>query len=503
MTRLSVFLTPCFFRSALALAFLHQVTVSGQVGLALENAVQHALTSHTAIRVSEADTQSALADLSAASQVFAPRVRAFAQYAREQTALGPDIDRSGDRFLKHTLDAGLVAERTLRSGIRLSTEVFLSRAGLPPLQASSDETANIHLQVALPLISGRGGGFAAVAEHAAGRYHDSTRASLQHTAAAVAFTAISAYWHYRAAHKRAEVYLGSEKRAQRLADDTRVLIQADERPRSDFDLIAANLASKRAVRLLAEQRVQDALHELGLAMGATSEAMMAWGPPTTDFPKARAAEAPLSPPQAAATALDRRDDLRAALARQGAAEILRDRARRELKPRLDFHVTGIYERQLRSFGAAASPQPFSGLGTSWQIVYEPLMGLVDVRSRALRTEADYARGQAATEDLRRRVSSEAALAAKAVDSSVQEMAAVEEAVRRSLAAVETEEKKFHVGLATVFDAILAADTLSNALISEIDARARFAVARARLRFETGTLLVFDGSAARLDFASIL
>ena len=85
-----------------------------------------------------------------------------------------------------------------------------------------------------------------------------------------------------------------------------------------------------------------------------------------------------------------------------------------------------------------------------------------------------------------------ALAVEALQNAARETAIAEEGLRLSVRAVETEREKFRLGLATVFDAILAEDTLTRALLRRIDARLRYAVALARLRFETGTLLEAAG-----------
>jgi len=71
-------------------------------------------------------------------------------------------------------------------------------------------------------------------------------------------------------------------------------------------------------------------------------------------------------------------------------------------------------------------------------------------------------------------------------------------VRLAARSVLTEQEKFRLGLATLFDAILTADSLANARLRLTDARLRFAAALVQLRFETGTLLGAGGAAAGPD-----
>jgi outer membrane protein len=501
MRRPSAYRTLASLPTALVLAILQQPAVSGQSGFSLQDVVTQALTSHPSLRLAAADTQAALADRSAAREPFAMRLRAFVEDRGEHTPLSADGTRAGLRYLQQTFGGGLVVERTFRSGLTFSSEASFTRAGVAPFESAHDDTAAARWGLAVPLMAGRAGGFNASVERAAEEYVASTRAAQQHSTAAVAYGVIAAYWQFLAADHRRDVYLASEQRAEQLVEETRLLIRADERPPSDLDLILAHLASKRAARLLAELRVQQGRHELGLAAGASAEAVLSWGPPTTGFPDVTQTD--LHPSMAAAAAVDGRDDLRAARSRETAAQIVRDGARSELKGRLDLHLTATYDGQLHETVAAESQRPFHGLGASWQLVYQPMVGLPEARSRAMRSAAEHARAETLTADVQRRVRSDAALAATAVTTYSEELKAVREAVRRSDAAVQTEQKKFHAGLATIFDAILAADTLTSALVAEIDARTKLAIARARLRFETGALLVFDGLQPRVDFASIL
>ena len=62
----------------------------------------------------------------------------------------------------------------------------------------------------------------------------------------------------------------------------------------------------------------------------------------------------------------------------------------------------------------------------------------------------------------------------------------------------TEQEKFRLGLATVFDAILAEDSLTNARLLRTNAQFRFAAALLRLRFESATLLETRGDAVSVD-----
>ena len=64
----------------------------------------------------------------------------------------------------------------------------------------------------------------------------------------------------------------------------------------------------------------------------------------------------------------------------------------------------------------------------------------------------------------------------------------EEAAALLQQTVESERLRFHLGSSTVFTVIQAEELLTNALIARIDAQESYAVALAKVRFNTGTLI---------------
>jgi outer membrane protein TolC len=63
----------------------------------------------------------------------------------------------------------------------------------------------------------------------------------------------------------------------------------------------------------------------------------------------------------------------------------------------------------------------------------------------------------------------------------------EEAVRLFEQTVENERKKFRLGFSTLFAVIQAEESLTSALLGKIAGQRAFAVALARVRFETGAV----------------
>jgi outer membrane protein TolC len=140
----------------------------------------------------------------------------------------------------------------------------------------------------------------------------------------------------------------------------------------------------------------------------------------------------------------------------------------------------------------------AGLNTTVQIQYRPPLSNSAVRGAVLQAEAAYQQAAIASTDLSRVIQSNTALATEALLRSRSVLEHNDEAVRLSRIAVEVEKTKFQLGISTLFDALLSEDTLTNALLAQINGQVRFAGAIARLRFETGTLVEVKGDDPVVD-----
>ena len=329
------------------------------------------------------------------------------------------------------------------------------------------------------------------------RGHVSARAILQ---------AITAYWWYFAAQQRLEIHRASAVRADVLVEVTEALIRADERPLSDRDVIASNFANKRTVVLVSEQAVLDAMYALGIAMGLQADQIEKLGPATTEFPVPAAVGAGGSGDGSAAVltraAVAARRDLAAARARRDGARFALQGAMGDFRPRWDIVAsighTGIsFGPELGTF---LSPlvRGATGLNTFLQIQYEPIVTNSALRGVVLHAETAYRSATVRAEDLTRRIQANAHAAAEALRNAAREVATADEAVRLSERSVDTEQAKFGLGLATLFDAILSTDILTDSQLRRTEARYRYALALVRLRFETGTLLTIDGDKVSVD-----
>ena len=94
-------------------------------------------------------------------------------------------------------------------------------------------------------------------------------------------------------------------------------------------------------------------------------------------------------------------------------------------------------------------------------------------------------------DLQRNISSSVVVASGAVARSIEQVIKAREAVAFYQKAMGHEEKKLHLGMSTLIDVATMDDYLRRALLAEVSSRQAYAAAVARLRHETGTLILTD------------
>ncbi|HEY6359788.1 MAG TPA: TolC family protein, partial [Vicinamibacterales bacterium] len=83
------------------------------------------------------------------------------------------------------------------------------------------------------------------------------------------------------------------------------------------------------------------------------------------------------------------------------------------------------------------------------------------------------------------------------------LAEAETAVRLYRTIVQNEQRKFQLGVSTLFDVIQAEDGLTSAMLGDIGSRQEYARALVTLRFQAGTLLTSDIRAPAVDHAALL
>ncbi len=501
--RASIVLACCMLtRTALA-SELPAQTAGAMRGITLRQALDAVLEHGTQLQLGERQVQMGEGALLASRSPFDARVITSLSTDRSND-LAPGASPGVDAILTNTVASTIALSKQFRSGIGLAPHLDVARAAVDGVGGVADaptSRASVGLDVTVPLLRDRGGAVTAAAERAARHSLDATVLGVRHSAAASVLATVVAYWNDLAAEQRMEVYRSSESRAGQLVEDTRRLVEADERPAADMQQLLANLALKRAARLAGEQASVEAREKLALAMGVRAYDMATLPYAISGFPTVPAADSPDSrdATTAAADAMNRRADLLALRADRTAAEVQWRAARAGLEPRLDLTASVGYQglTAARGFGGALSSfyRNVPGLDASVRLSYQLPVASLAARAEALRGRAAYEQARIREADLARQISSGVRVAHEALRHGRAALLAAREAVALSRQAVENERRKFQLGMSTLFDVILAEDALTNARLSEIAGQQAYAVAIAQLRYETGDIVDTEGGGA--------
>lgn len=388
--------------------------------------------------------------------------------------------------------------KQLRSGITLGPVLELSRVADNANQEAAANVARIVFMVTVPLLRGLGRDAVEAPERAARLSAEAAALDLRQTTATRIFNTVSSYWNTRAAEQELAVLRETAERSELLLTNLLELVRTGEFASADVDQARADLAEKQADVRFAEQTLYDAQQALGLALGLTSQELMAPPLARDEFPEpsdptpniARRLEALVQ------DALTRRPDYQSALKAERANEALLLAARNNMKPQLDFNLqagyTGLDEgSQFRRFFGSTDPWTTTGpnvLGTvrlTFPFANRAARGALEQRQAS--------REQAAlrSADLARNIISAVRTSQAQLDSAIHELSRLETSFQHYQLAVGSEAEKMKLGHSTVLDQITLADRWSNMRLKQVQAKARYAVAVVRVRYECGLLVPAD------------
>ena len=470
-------------------------------GIDIVEAVRSTLALNPSVRLAVQSVEAARGGHLVDSAIFDLQLSSNGSARRTHTT-----DAVGAEALQRQYAYSLGASRLFRNGVSLQQSLSLSRTGLSTQPgAAALNTSSVGLTASVPLLRDRAGVSSAAAERAALLDLESSRLSLRHTTARVVLSAVTAYWDYLSAQRRLEVFRGSEERARSTVEQTRALVQAEERTPADLTQVLGNLASKKATRISAEQGVVDARQQLGLAMGLPAEAIPSLPAAATDFPEPRGDVSPDA--VLIARALAGRADLLAAENDLRAAEALLQGAKSDLRPRLDLTAGTGYTAVDGGLGWGnfvgplfrESPKLDASLALSFQFPTANSRA----RGRLLASSAAHEQQRILREDLARSIESAVSVAVQALRRASEGTLESAEAARLSASTVQAEQRKFELGVSTLFDVIQAQDGLTSALLSDIQSRRNYAVAVSTLRFQAGLLVQGEPEAPAVDGPSLL
>jgi outer membrane protein len=464
-------------------------------GLAIDEVIVTTLEENPDVRTARAGVDAERGVLVQAARPFDARPSAIWSSSRRDETV--DLDLTDPTSSHSSLEAAsqVGVTETFRSGVTATSDIALTRT----LERGPDRlTTNQFTMTAgltLPLLQGRGGGIDRAIERAAALGFRASEHTVHATAGSAVLGATVAYWQYRAAYMRAEIQRAAARRAQQSVQEVEILIRADERPRSDIDLMVANAATKHVAELEADRQIVHARNALALAMGLDLPAAAALAPPTTDFPDAERTE-PLTLDTLVADALAHQDQIVVASIRKESAQEIRVGATSQMRPRVDLQLTAGYTGLNNgvAFGRTFSSvfNNVRGPNVSLAVVFEPSNVNSSLRGGLIAANAAYSQAVVDSERLTRAVRLNVADALTGLTSTRAQLAGTREAVERAHKALETVQRNFELGTATLFDRILAEDTVTNAEVASLNANLQYATALVTLQFARGVLIDGEG-----------
>jgi outer membrane protein TolC len=463
--------------------------------LRLAEAVQTALRIHPNIKAARALVEARTSDVEGAGAVLDPVVLARAGYTRNRSPVLLDERLASETaFHDDTSELFLGAQKILPWGTQLLPTVSLTgihqqRTPDDPALASlvrRDARARTDLSAIQPLLRGRGELGTLSSLRAAEREREAALHTSAHIAQQTVFGVVAAYWGLTAAIGEVGVLTESEKRARKLLEETRVLVQANQRPAGDLVPIEAHLWSRVHDLIEARRARRNAAHVLDLAMGRTGDEPTPDWRPADDLPLPAPAAAGL-----ATNATSTREDVRAAGQTLEATRAQLAGAERNVLPQLDLRLSlgyeGGYDDDRLDALARALGSNVAGLNAGAALSLElPLRNDARKAARDFQS-AELHRKESERDDLERQVRVGVATALDDLRLSTDAVAAAEQASSRYARVIDDERTKLKAGLSTVIDVVFTQDLATQADLSLLRSRLDYALALARVRFQAGEL----------------
>jgi outer membrane protein TolC len=478
---------------------------SSTAPLSLVDAVRTTLRQHPAILTAIAQLRQRHAELNVARGPFDPVITAGGSYLRNDAPVLPGAATApGERdLLTNTAALSLGASAATVWGTSITPSVSLSRvhttSNIEPLvgtRTDPGQFAQVNLGVVQHLLRGAGTVGAASAVAAAKLAREAAVHNVDGIAQAQVYLALVAYFQLVAAAQDLTLLRDAETAARKVVEDTRALVEGQQRPRSDLPSLEGNLANRSRAVLEAEDDRLQALFALELAMGlgldGASDFQLGDGFPDPSMP---------TPDRDTILRLAHRDrgDLLAAHATVASTgESLRG-AEHNTLPSLDLNLSIGYAGALEKDGvgpffaalAGNVPGVNGGVGLSLAL---PVSNTAQEADRDVK-RSTYDEASIAERDLERQLPLAVVGALEDLRLSRSALAASSEAVKQFGQALSDQHDKLHEGVGTVIDAVLTEQLLISAELSRTANQLRYAAALAKVFFEMGALPANENAAS--------
>jgi outer membrane protein TolC len=412
--------------------------------------------------------------------------------------LGPTPSEQWQKQAELTFDV----TKLLRSGIslrpfvdlRYQSQNFVGKDRVDPefggqgIQPSS--TGKIGFEVVLPLLRGAGSASVAAAETASKYDLEASRLQMLFQQSESVLATIQAYWQVRAVADQVEVLRRAVAIEGDLANLTRALIAANEKPRSDEARVLAATADARSRYEAALRQLNDARITLAQLMGVALADALSIPLAKDPYPQPPATLTldTQAYAQFIAASSARRFDLQAALQSEASGKALVEGARIDTRPLLNVNASGWGTSAHEGFNYSSWVFRSGNVGATFEKPFgnNTARGFLESRRAALRQT------QISAADLNRLIGLHVVQLAESLKVAVDRLRAAEEAVRSYDQTMANEQARLKAGDSSLIDSILTEQQTTSARLAYVAAQQDYATLLALLRHEAG-LLVQDGS----------
>lgn len=402
----------------------------------------------------------------------------------------------------------LGASRMFESGQQLAATYAYSRTNdniLRAQNAGSQASERLTLTLRVPLRKNPGTEASAAREATrleAAAAQQETVQVLSRTVLAVA----TAYWDWAGRLQAQAVANVSQARVVQLRRETAKLIEQDELPPAEINLLDAAVSERASAAIGAEQKSRDGRFALARLYGMDAAQADALPEPSSTLPTDARDASSLA--ALGARALAQRADLAALRLREEAMTARLQAARENNKSNLDLDLSA-YMAGLRESGRPnpaaieqternAGPGVAAKLAWQWPVSNSANRGAL----QAAQANADAARVR--REALEHNVLAAVEAAYRAHAAVAAQLASANVAVDRYRAALKDSQSKRLLGSATLIDVLNVEDRLNNAVLARVQYQQGYAAARAQLLYECGALLQLGANGeVTVDMARLL
>ena len=471
-----------------------------QSGLNLRQAIALALAGSPDIELQRSLEQAGLGQATLARAPFNTVSSAALGSARDQRPLRADEKlrflTAGPDQLSDLDHLQLGATRLLESGLQIGGAYTLARSADSVQRAQNipqqtSDRLSFTLRLPLQKNSGRE---AAATRNAADLEAGAIRRETEHVVARTVLSVTQAYWDWATRINAATVAAGAQERMLQLRRETQKLIEQDELPPAEMNLLQAAVSEREIAGIGARQRSRDARFALARLYGMNESQAEQLALPADALPEEVSSAAALEGLRV--QALERRADLAALRLREQAALERLSAARQNNKPVVDLELSAYYaglRESSRGLPATLDPTARTagpGLAARIAMQWPPENSANDGALRIAAANAEAARLRRAT--LEQNILAGVASAYGNYVSVVAQLRASNETVQRYRAALKDTQTRRLLGSATLIDVLNVEDRLNNAILARLQYQQGYATARALILFEAGRLIQGSG-----------